>query len=490
MLFGGEVLSIAQMARADAAAIAAGIAGIELMENAGAAVTEAILARYPPLPVSVLCGPGNNGGDGFVVARRLARAGWPVRVALLGRRERLRGDAAIAARGWSGAVVALEPGVLDGAGLVVDALLGAGLARPLEGAAQATIESVRAAGLPVVAVDVPSGVHGDTGEVLGVAARAATTVTFHRVKPGHLLLPGRDHVGELLVGDIGIPDGVMAELDVRTWANQRRRWRAALPQRTASSHKYSHGHALVLGGGASSSGAARMAARAALRAGAGLVTVVCPEAASTVYAAQLTAVMVAPFAGQAGFAKALEDERRNAILLGPGGGVGEELRRRVLAALAAGKACVLDADALTSFAGQPRQLFAAIKGACLLTPHEGEFKRLFDQSGDKLTRARAAAAESGAVVLLKGADTVVAAPDGRAIIQPAAPSALATAGSGDVLGGIALGLLAQGMPVFEAAAAAVWLHVEAARALGQGLIAEDLIEALPAAYCSLSRQAR
>ena len=485
MLLGGEVLEIAQMARADAAAIAAGVAGIELMENAGAVVAEAIVARRAPVPVSVLCGPGNNGGDGFVVARRLARAGWPVRVALLGERERLGGDAAIAAHAWSGDIPALEPGVLEGTGLVVDALFGAGLARPLEGAARAIIESVANARLPVVAVDVPSGVHGDTGEVLGVAPRACLTVTFHRVKPGHLLLPGRDHVGELVVGDIGIPDRVMAQLGVRTWANQPRHWRAALPQRMPSSHKYSHGHALVLGGGATSSGAARMAARAALRAGAGLVTVVCPEAAAAVYAAQLTAVMVSAFAGQAGFAQALEDERRNAILLGPGAGVGEELRRQVLAALAAGKTCVLDADALTSFTARPGQLFSAIKGPCLLTPHEGEFRRLFASSGDKLRRARAAAAESGAVVLLKGADTVVAAPDGRAIVQPAAPATLATAGSGDVLAGVALGLLAQGMPVFEAAAAAVWLHVQAARALGPGLIAEDLIEALPAVCSSL-----
>jgi NAD(P)H-hydrate epimerase len=255
-----------------------------------------------------------------------------------------------------------------------------------------------------------------------------------------------------------------------------------LPQRAASSHKYSHGHALVLGGGASSSGAARMAARAALRAGAGLVTVVCPEAATATYAAQLTAVMVAPFADQAGFARALEDERRNAILLGPGAGVGRDLRRQVLVALAAGKTCVLDADALTSFAKRPDELFAAIVGPCLLTPHEGEFNRLFDLPGAKLARACAAAAQSGAVVLLKGADTVVAAPDGRAIVQPAAPPTLATAGTGDVLAGIALGLLAQRMPLFEAAAAAVWLHAEAARTLGSPLIAEDLIEALPAAY--------
>ena len=485
MIAGGEVFKIAEMAAADAAAIAAGIAGRELMANAGAAVTEALAARFVRAPAIVLCGPGNNGGDGFVVARRLARAGWPVRVALLGRRERLRGDAAAAAAAWTGTTLALEPAVLEGAGLVIDALFGAGLARPLEGVALATIKAVQTARLPVVAVDMPSGVDGDTGQVLGAAARAALTVTFHRPKPGHLLLPGRALAGELVVADIGIPNAVTGQLGVRLWANGPRLWRTVLPRRTAASHKYSHGHALVLGGGIASSGASRMAARAALRAGAGLVTVVCPEAALATHAAQLTAVMVAPFADRADFARQLEDPRRNAILLGPGAGVGQALCERVLAALASGRACVLDADALTSFADRPDDLFAAIAGPCLLTPHEGEFRRLFDLEGDKLTRACAAAARSGAVVLLKGADTVVAAPDGRAIIQPDAPATLATAGSGDVLGGIALGLVAQGMPAFEAAAAAVWLHAAAAGSLGPGLIAEDLIEALPAALARL-----
>ena len=485
MIAGGEVFKIAEMAAADAAAIAAGIAGRELMANAGAAVTEALAARFVRAPAIVLCGPGNNGGDGFVVARRLARAGWPVRVALLGRRERLRGDAAAAAAAWTGTTLALEPAVLDGASLVIDALFGAGLARPLEGVALATIKAVQTARLPVVAVDIPSGVDGDTGQVLGAAARAALTVTFHRPKPGHLLLPGRTLAGELVVADIGIPNVITGQLGVRLWANGPRLWRTLVPRRTAASHKYSHGHALVLGGGIASSGASRMAARAALRAGAGLVTVVCPEAALATHAAQLTAVMVAPFADPTGFARQLEDPRRNAILLGPGAGVGQVLCERVLAALASGKACVLDADALTSFADRPDDLFAAIAGPCLLTPHEGEFRRLFDLEGDKLTRARAAAARSGAVVLLKGADTVVAAPDGRAIIQPDAPATLATAGSGDVLGGIALGLVAQGMPAFEAAAAAVWLHAAAAGSLGPGLIAEDLIEALPAAFARL-----
>lgn len=476
---GTELFRIAEMARADAATIAAGTPGIELMENAGAAVAEAILARFVPVPTVVLCGPGNNGGDGFVVARRLRLAGWPVSLALLGSRERLRGDAAEAARRWTGATLSLGPAVLDGAGLVVDALFGAGLSRPLEGAAREVIEAVQKRGLSVVAVDIPSGVDGDRGEVLGAAAPARLTVTFHRAKPGHLLLPGRSYVGELVIADIGIPAEISASLGIRLWINRPPLWRAHLPRRTAASHKYRHGHALVLGGGMSTSGASRLAARAALRAGAGLVTVLCPESALGVYAAQLTTVMVAPFADHAGFVRQLDDPRRNAILLGPGAGIGGGLRRKVLAALGSNKGCVLDADALTSFADRPDELFAAIAGPCVLTPHEGEFRRLFDLEGDKLSRAQAAARRSGAVVLLKGADTVIAAPDGRAAIEADAPPALATAGSGDVLAGIALGLLAQGMPAFEAAAAAVWLHGAAARRLGPGLIAEDLTEALP-----------
>jgi NAD(P)H-hydrate epimerase len=476
----GGVLSTAQMAAADAAAAAAGVPGRLLMANAGRSVADAIIARFAPAAVVVLCGPGNNGGDGFVVARLLEQAGWPVRLALLGERSRLQGDAADAARAWRGDVAPIEPAALAGAGLVVDALFGAGLTRPVEGKAGETIAALKQAPLPVVAIDLPSGLHGDTGAVLGDAAPARLTVTFHRPKIGHLLLPGRTLLGELVVADIGIPDAVDRAIDIRLWANAPARWRAHLPRRTASSHKYSQGHALVLGGGEASSGAARLAARAALRAGAGAVTVLCPQAALAVHAHQLTAIMVAPFEDDAGFGRQLVDPRRTAILLGPGAGVGEALRRRVGLALASGKVCILDADALTSFAEAPAQLFEQIRAPCLLTPHEGEFARLFKLAGDKLTRARAAAPQSGAIVLIKGADTVVAAPDGRAVIQPDAPSSLATAGSGDVLAGIALGLAAQGMPLFEAAAAAVWLHAAAAAQHGPGLIAEDLSEALPA----------
>lgn len=476
----GGVLSLAQMSASDAAAIAAGIPGLCLMENAGRSVADAIMSRFASVPVAVLCGPGNNGGDGFVVARRLIEAGWSVRVALADERGRLRGDAAAVAAKWPGDVLPLAPAVLDGAGLVVDALFGAGLTRPIEGPARDVIGALKQLRSPVVAVDLPSGLHGDTGAILGDAAPAQLTVTFHRPKPGHLLLPGRELLGEVVVADIGIPDEVDRSLEIGLWANSPRLWRAHLPRRTADGHKYSYGHALVLGGGEASSGAARLAARAALRAGAGAVTVLCPEAALRVYADQLTAVMVAPFADDEAFAQQLADPRRTAVLMGPGAGVGDALRRRVSLALSSGKTCILDADALTSFAEQPGQLFEQIDQPCLFTPHEGEFARLFKLEGDKLTRARAAAAQSGAIVLLKGADTIVAAPDGRAIIQPHAPPTLATAGSGDVLAGTALGLAAQGMPLLEAAAAAVWLHAAAAAQCGVGLIAEDLTETLPA----------
>jgi NAD(P)H-hydrate epimerase len=482
----GRLLTIAEMSAADAAAIAAGVPGIRLMEHAGAAVARAITQRFPPRPALALCGPGNNGGDGFVVARHLAERGWPVRLALLGARERLRGDAAKAAAAWQGQVLPLDPQLIPGARLVVDGLFGAGLARPLEGAARDAIEAVARAGVPAVAIDIPSGVHGDSGAVLGTAAPATLTVTFHRAKPGHFLLPGRDYVGELVVADIGIPEHAM-DVPGRLFANHPGLWRALLPRRTPASHKYAHGHALLLGGGMASSGAARMAARAALRAGAGLVTVVCPQEALLVYAAQLTAIMVAPFADDRQFGQVLADPRRNGMLLGPGAGSGEVLRRRVLRVLEAKKACVLDADALTSFQDQAQRLFDAISGPSVLTPHDGEYKRLFAHEGDRLTRARAAAAQSGAVMLLKGGDSVIAAADGRAFIQPDAPPALATAGSGDVLGGIVLGLLVQGMPALEAAAAAVWLHARAGHLVGTGLIAEDLPEVLPRALRELER---
>jgi hydroxyethylthiazole kinase-like uncharacterized protein yjeF len=482
------LLTPQQMGEADRLTIAGGVPGSALMENAGRAVADAIARRWPKRSLLVLCGPGNNGGDGFVAARLLAERGWPVRVALLGKCEALKGDAAAAATRWTGPVEALAPAAIESAGLVIDALFGAGLARPIEGVAAEVIAGLDASQVPVVAVDVPSGVDGASGAVLGIAPKAALTVTFFRRKPGHLLLPGRSLCGETLVAPIGIADAVLDDVAPSTAANHPDWWRGAFPWPSAESHKYTRGHALVAGG-AVMTGAARLAARAAARLGAGLVTVAAPEAAFSIYAAALTGIIVQPAAGLDAFRTLLADPRRNAALIGPGAGVGDETRDKVLAILAVAKRTVLDADALTSFANNAEVLFGAIRSPCVLTPHEGEFARLFaklpDGSGSKLDRACRAAKASGAVMLLKGNDTVIAAPDGRAAINPGAPPELATAGSGDVLAGIVLGLLAQGMPAFEAAAAAVWLHAEAARRFGPGLISEDLVEALPAALAAL-----
>jgi NAD(P)H-hydrate epimerase len=483
------LLTVEEMYRADAAATKLGIAGETLMAHAGAAVAREIQARWLPRPTVVLCGPGNNGGDGFVAARLLAEAGWPVRLALLGRRDTLDGDAALHAKRWTGKVEALAPDVLGGASLVVDALFGAGLARPLEGAALAMVESVSARGLASVAVDIPSGVHGDSGAVLGAAIKATLTVTFFRRKPGHLLLPGRVLSGEVVVADIGIPDVVLDDIQPRQHENDPALWRSAYRWPEPGDHKYSRGHVVVTGG-AHMTGAARLAARAAMRVGAGMVTIAAPPEALPIYAMAMPGVLTAAIARRTDFVHLLDDARKRAVLVGPGAGVSDTTRGHALAALATRRPVVLDADALTVFEGDADALASAIRGPCVLTPHEGEFARLFDTAGDKLARARRAAAATGAVVLLKVADTVVAAPDGRAVISANAPPDLATAGAGDVLAGFALGLLAQGMPPFAAASAAVWLHGAAASSFGPGLIAEDLPDLLPRVLAELkSRQA-
>jgi ADP-dependent NAD(P)H-hydrate dehydratase / NAD(P)H-hydrate epimerase len=482
------LLTPAQMGEADRLTVAGGIPGATLMGNAGRAVADAISHRFFPRPVAVLCGPGNNGGDGFVAARVLAERGWPVKVALLGDRGALKGDAAGAAARWPGALEPLSAAAIEGAGLVVDALFGAGLARPIEGIAADVIAALNQRHTPVVAVDVPSGIDGGSGEVRGVAPMAALTVTFFRCKPGHLLVPGRIYCGKTIVAPIGIEPPVLDKIAPDTVANQPAWWLDRFPWPDLAGHKYLRGHALVAGG-AVMTGAARLAARGALRVGAGLVTVAAPEAAFPIYAASLTGVIVQPVAALDDFNALLADKRRSAVLIGPGAGLGAETRERALAILAAGKTTVLDADAITVFADDPAALFGAIGGPCVMTPHEGEFARLFDTTGSKLDRARRAARRSGAVVLLKGADTVIAAPDGRAAINENAPPTLATAGSGDVLAGMVLGLLAQSMRPFEATAAAAWLHAEAANRFGAGLIAEDLIEVLPVALSDLKQLA-
>jgi hydroxyethylthiazole kinase-like uncharacterized protein yjeF len=472
------LLDVRQMGEADRLTVAAGTPAGVLMQNAGAAVAQAIKQRWSKRDVIVLCGPGNNGGDGFVTACQLAASGWPVRVALLGQRE-YQGDAARQhAEQWRGAIEAVTPAALDGAALVVDALFGAGLSRALDGAAAQTVTAATQRRLPIVAIDVPSGVMGDTGAVLGAVA-AVLTVTFFRKKPGHVLLPARSLCGETVVVDIGTPESVFDKIAPRTFENDPLLWLADLPRPHDGGNKYTRGHGLI-SGGYPITGAARMAARAAARAGAGLTTIAVPEIAFPIYATALSSIMVRPFLTPHDFEKLLEDPRFSALLIGPGAGVGEATRTRAISMLHTSRPTLLDADAITSFQHDPTALDRAIRGPCILTPHDGEFRRVFDPAGDKLTRIRAASLRSGAIIILKGADTVIAACDGRAIINTNAPPTLATAGSGDVLSGIVLGLLAQGMQPFLAAAAAVWLHGAAANEFGPGLIAEDLPDLLPA----------
>ena len=471
------LLDVHQMGEADRLSLACGKTVVQLMENAGAAVCVEIEKRWTPRPVTVLCGPGNNGGDGFVVAQRLFVAGWPVRVALLGSRGKMSSAARHHADLWQGEVEPISPAVLVGAELVVDAIFGAGLSRALEGSAAETLAAVAQQKLPMVAIDVPSGLMGDTGESLGAVA-SGLTVTFFRRKPGHLLLPGRLLCGEVVVADIGIPTSVLDKISPNTFANEPGLWETELPVLHLGGNKYSRGHALI-SGGYPMTGAARLSARAAARIGAGLTTVAVSPVALPIYAAALTSIIVQPVDSVQDLQQMLDDRRYTAFLIGPGAGVGVETRDRVVAMLKTGRPTVLDADAITVFADDPLTLDEAIVGPCVLTPHDGEFRRLFDPSGDKLTRARAAARRCGAVIILKGSDTVVASTDGRAVINCNAPPTLATAGSGDVLSGFVLGLLAQGMDPFLAACAAVWLHGAAANEFGPGLIAEDLPELLP-----------
>jgi hydroxyethylthiazole kinase-like uncharacterized protein yjeF len=456
-----DLLTPAEMARVDAAAIAGGIPGIDLMQAAGRAVARAAMRRFRPVRTLVLAGPGNNGGDGWVAARLLEAAGWPVSVAALAP-PRPGSDASLAAAAWRGPVVPFSVAETARAGLVVDAVFGAGLSKPVEGLAAEVLASLRA---PVLAVDVPSGVDGETGQVVGVAPQAALTVTFFRRKPGHLLLPGRELCGELLLAQIGLPADVLPGIfppgAPRAWRNGPWLWR--IPRPGAASHKYARGHVAVAAG-AGMTGAARLAAAGARRAGAGLVSIAAPDAATAaVLRGGEPGVMVAE-----GRDALLADPRIGTWVIGPGLPPGDATAALLRAAVGAGRQVVADAGALRC---DP----AALAGAAILTPHGGEFAALFGPPGPDRPRAvRDAARRAGAVVVLKGADTLVAAPDGRLAVNDGAPPWLATGGTGDVLAGIAAALLAQGLPAFEAAAAAVHLHGAAARLAGLGLLAEDL----------------
>ncbi|RWB32622.1 NAD(P)H-hydrate dehydratase [Mesorhizobium sp.] len=489
-----EILSPAEMAEADRLTISAGpLNGIGLMRNAGAAVAAVVLARFPAARrVHVLCGPGNNGGDGYVVARILQDSAVDVLIWASGF-PKTGSDAALAASECPVRPRPLSEFVAEAGAILVDALYGAGLSKPLSGDAAKAIEVATELNLPVVAVDLPSGVSGESGQVLGRAFHARITVTFARKKPGHLLLPGREMCGELVLADIGIGDGIVAQLEPRTFENTPPLWLGNFPAPAVDAHKYWRGHVCVFSGGPSATGAARLSALAAARSGAGAVTVLSPANGLQANAAHLTSIMLRKADSIADVQEFIGDRRPSAFVLGPGFGVGERARDFSVAVLGAElrqdgsvDGLVLDADGITSFREAPNVLFEAARHpnapALVLTPHEGEFARLFpdiaDRNLSKLAKARSAAERAGAIVVYKGADTVIAAPDGRAAINCNGAPWLATAGSGDVLSGVIAGFLAQGMPAFEAACAAVWIHAEAGSRFGPGLIAEDLPLAL------------
>ncbi|WP_291547797.1 NAD(P)H-hydrate dehydratase [Bosea sp. (in: a-proteobacteria)] len=485
------LLTTAQMAAADRMTIAQGTAGIVLMERAGLAVADAAV-RLSGIPssgatVAVVCGPGNNGGDGFVAARILRERGLAVRLSAIGEPAGLTGDAAEAFARWGGTPMPIGEAMVEQPSCVVDAMFGAGLSRPLEGQAAAAAELINASGRPVLSVDVPSGLNGDSGQAAGPVVRADETVTFFRMKPGHLLMPGRDLCGTITLADIGISDRVLDSISPLAFRNGPELWKHAWPSHGRDAHKFARGAVAVVAGGISGVGAPRLGARASLRIGAGLVTIHCDPSALAAHASRgPDALMQRPLADLDGLHKVLEDPRLKVVLAGPALGLDARAHQFVSALSESPGAVVFDADALTLLAASPALLAAAgAQGSRVLTPHEGEFKRLFGAQAavmdkpSKLERAIAAASSSRAVIVYKGADTVIAAPDGRAAINTTGSPALATAGSGDVLGGMIAGLMAQGMPAFEAASAAVWLHGRVGEAIGFGLIADDLPDAIP-----------
>ena len=525
-----ELLTAAQMRAIEQAAIASGeVTGLELMERAGAGVLNAILQEWPDMAKSpqkavVLCGPGNNGGDGFVVARLLKARGWDVEVFLYGEVEKLPPDAKVNAKRWMEMGAVLDITIIantftfsnaksarKGTDVIVDALFGTGITRPIEGL-DIMIDDVKLRAeyfdkshefTRVVSIDFPSGISSDTGNEIEPSAPllddsivSNLTVTFHCLKIGHTIGVGPTACGEIVVKEIGLKKHGCVGVRLVTSKSIR------IPKHSMS-HKFHYGHALILSGPATRTGAARLAARGALRIGAGVVSLGCPQEAAAECAAQLTAIMLAPIEDGAALKATLQDKRINALCLGPALGVDDRGRGLLEAAVRAEHApyVVLDADALTILAKVP-ELFAKLHKNCVLTPHAGEFKRLFPDIAAKLEApaatgpayskvdaTREAAARAGCVVLFKGADTVIAAPDGRAAINSAhydrAAPWLATAGSGDVLAGFITGLLARGFAPMQAAETAAWLHVECALKFGPGLIAEDIPEQLPAVFLEL-----
>lgn len=483
-----ELLTPEEMGRADKLAIRAGTSGFTLMKHAGVAVADEIATRRSlGTRVTIVCGPGNNGGDGFVAARILKQRGYPVRILLYGDRSRIAGDAGLALEQWSGDLDRWSGQPFDQTDCVIDALFGAGLSRPVTGEAAELISAMNSSDAEIISVDLPSGINGVDGSVLGIAVNAARTVTFFRKKPGHCLYPGKRHCGVVRLVDIGIPAAVLDEIKPEMRENSPENWKHLWHPPAAEGHKYSRGHCVAVSGPYWSTGAIRLAARAALRTGSGLVTIVSPQSALAINASHTTSVMTRGFDTIETFSDLISDRRISSVVIGPGLGLSEDNRELVYSVLRSEAFVVLDADALTLFAGKSGELFEVLaarpSNRTVLTPHGGEFTRLFpgvekDHGASKSDRARAAANLAHSIVLLKGPDTVIAGSDRQVIINHDSSPWLATAGSGDVLTGILAGLGAQGIPGFEAAAMAAWMHNAAAHHAGPGLIAEDLVEAI------------
>ena len=506
-----ELLTAAQMRELEQAAMSNGLAtGIELMERAGRGVVDAVFSTWPELrktsfQAAILCGPGNNGGDGFVIARLLHEWGWDVAVFLFGQAKDLRGDAKQNYDRWIslGDVAPMKGVNFEDRDLIIDACFGTGVARAVPDDifwALAAAHQAQLDGAKLVAVDQPSTLCTDSGRYFLPCSEDAydLTVTFHQRKLCHALADGPRSCGVVVCVDIGLGDaecvGSVEQIEIESNS-------ADMLRKFSDAHKYDHGHALVISGPSGKGGAARLAARCALRVGAGLVTIACPPDAIAENAAQLNAIMLDPVADEVALGKVLDDRRKNAVCIGPGLGVGASEKALIARCLRSRRPVVLDADALTMIGGDA-DLFDALHPDCVLTPHGGEFARLFPDMSAQLTAAfekgpayskvdavRAAAKRAGCVVLLKGVDTVIADPNGRCVINLAAGTRaapwLATAGSGDVLAGMITGLLARGFAPIQAAETGAWLHTECALSFGPGLIAEDLPEQLPCVFTKL-----
>ena len=487
-LGGMPIVTASEMYRAEESAARAGVSKLELMENACQSIVSEITSRWTPRKTLVLCGPGQNGGDGLGVACLLQQRRWIIDVVRCFPDKGFEGNAQIMSERWGGPWMDEESVRLEDYALVVDAVLGIGLKRELEPRLSSFFEKINALNIDVVAVDIPTGISSGTGDVLGGSLHANLTVTFGWPKPGHFLLPGKDICGQIVVSDIGVTEENLT-LEARAIrVNGPNLWLDKIPRIKPEAHKYHRGHSVIIGGGSTNStGAARLAAEASLRSGSGLATLWVPSDALADYSSAPAAILLEGRAELPQMSEFLADDRKNVVLIGPGCGVSEETRILTKKILSSSKKVVLDADALTSFSANPTILFDLISSDTVLTPHSGEFAKLFKELsyGDKISLTRAAAKTSGAIIIYKGNDTVIAEPGGKAVVNFNAPTNLATAGTGDVLSGIVSGLLAQGCSPFAASCISVWCHSRAASYGGKGLIADDLLQKIPKVFQEL-----